>query len=45
MSSPDLANKIVGVIIRFRGEPVAIMGDIESMFHQVSVPKYRIVAY
>ena len=36
----DLANQIDGVIIRFREEPVVIMGDIESMFHQVLVPEY-----
>ena len=37
MSGPDLANQIVGMIIRFHEEP---MGDIESMFHQVLVPEY-----
>ena len=36
----DLANQIVGVIIRFCEESVVIMGDIESMFHQVLVPEY-----
>ena len=42
MSGPDLANQIVGVISRFSGEPVAVMGDSESMFHQVLLPeKYR----
>ena len=40
MSGPDLTNQIVGVIIRFREEPVVLMGDIESMFHQVLVPEY-----
>ena len=35
MSGPGLANQIVGVIIRFCEEPVVIMGDIESMIHQV----------
>ena len=35
----DLANQSVGVITRFRKEPVAVMGDIESMFHQVLVPE------
>ena len=39
MSGPDLANRIVGVITRFREEPVAVIGDIESMFHQVLVPE------
>ena len=40
MSGPDLSNQIVGMIIRFCEEPIFIMGDIESMFHQVLVPKY-----
>ena len=40
MSGPDLANQIFGVIIKFREEPVVIMGDIESMFHEVLVAEY-----
>ena len=39
MSGLDLTNQIVGVLTRFHEEPVVIMGDIESMFHQVMVPK------
>ena len=39
MSIPDLTNQIVGVQTRFREEPVVIMGDIESMLHQVMVPR------
>ena len=39
MRSPDFANQIVGVITRFREEPVAVIDDIESMFHQVLVPE------
>ena len=34
MSGPDLANQIVGVITRFREEPVAVISDTEYMFHQ-----------
>ncbi|XP_013402959.1 uncharacterized protein LOC106168462 [Lingula anatina] len=34
---PDLTNKLIGVLLRFRQEPVAFMADIESMFHQVKV--------
>ena len=34
---PDLANKLVGVLLRFREGPVAFMADIEAMFHQVRV--------
>ena len=36
---PDLTNNLVGVLVRFRQDPVAVMGDIQSMFHQVRVPK------
>ena len=35
---PDLTNNLVGVMIRFRQDQVAVMGDIQSMFHQVPVP-------
>ena len=34
---PDLTNKLVGVLTRFRLHPVAIMADIQAMFHQVRV--------
>ena len=34
---PDLTNKLVGVLLRFRQERVAFMADIEAMFHQVLV--------
>lgn len=34
---PDLTNKLLGVLIRFRQGPVAFMADIEAMFHQVQV--------
>ena len=37
MQGPDLTNKLVGVLLRFRQERVAIMTDIQSMFHQVRV--------
>ena len=39
MSSPYLTNQIVGVITRFRQEPVVIMGDIVAMFQQLLVPE------
>ncbi|XDV54607.1 hypothetical protein PO909_022856, partial [Leuciscus waleckii] len=35
---PDLTNLLVGVLTRFRKEPVVLMADIEAMFHQVRVP-------
>ena len=34
---PDLTNKLIGVLLRFRQEPLAFMADIEGMFHQVHV--------
>ena len=42
MSGPSLTNSLVGVLIRFRKEPVALIGDIHAMFHQVLVkPEHR----
>ena len=37
LQGPDLTNKLVGVLTRFRLHPVALMADIEAMFHQVRV--------
>ena len=34
---PDLMNKLIGILLRFREHPIAIMADVESMFHQVKV--------
>ena len=34
---PDLTNSLVGVLTRFREEPVAFISDVESMFYQVHV--------
>lgn len=39
LQGPDLTSSLVGVIIRFRQEPVAVMADVEAMFHQVRVPE------
>ena len=37
MSGPPLMTTLVGVLIRFREERIALVGDIEAMFHQVKV--------
>ena len=37
LQGPDLTNTLLGVLIRFRQGPVALMADIEAMFHQVRV--------
>ena len=37
LQEPDLVNSLVGVLIRFREQPVALVADIEAMFHQVKV--------
>jgi hypothetical protein len=35
---PDLTNNMLGVLVRFRENRVAMMGDIKGMFLQVKVP-------
>ena len=37
ISGPDLTNQIIGVLIKFRQEPLAVMADTEAMFYQVFV--------
>ena len=39
LQGPDLTNSLLEVLCRFRLEPIAIMGDIQSMFHQVELPE------
>ncbi len=42
LTGPDLINSLVGVLCRFRREAVAVICDIERMFHQFSVsPEVR----
>ena len=38
LQGPDLTNNLVGILLRFLQDPVALMGDVLSMFHQVRVP-------
>lgn len=37
LSGPDMLNNLSGVIVRFRQHPVALMCDIQKMFHQFHV--------
>lgn len=37
LQGPDLMNKLIGVLVRFRHHPVAFMCDVEKMFHQFHV--------
>ena len=37
LQGPNLTNSLIGVLISFRQEPVAVMADVEAMFHQVRV--------
>ena len=37
LQGPDLTNSLVGVLMRFRQESVALMADVEAMFHQIRV--------
>ena len=39
LQGPDLTNKLVGVLTRFRLHQIALMADVEAMFHQVRVEK------
>lgn len=37
LQGPDLTNSLLGVILRFRKEPVGFIADIKLMFYQVRV--------
>ena len=37
LQGPDQTNSLVGVLSRFREDKVALMSDVEPMFHQVHV--------
>ena len=36
---PDLTSQIVGILLRFREEQIAVTGDVEAMYHQMKVPE------
>ena len=37
LQGPDLMNKLIGILTRFRQEEIAIMCDVEHMFHSFKV--------
>lgn len=38
LKGPDLTNSLIDVLNRFCQEPIGLMADITTMFHQVKVP-------
>ena len=38
LPGPNITNSLIGVLMRFRKEPIAIQNDVQSMFHQVQIP-------
>ncbi|XP_071944378.1 uncharacterized protein [Antedon mediterranea] len=40
LQGPDLTNSLIGVLVRFRQNEIALMSDVEGMFLQVKVPEY-----
>lgn len=39
LQGPNPTSSLLGVLTRFRQEPVAFMGDIQAMFYQVNAPE------
>lgn len=37
LQGPDMTNNLTGVLLRFRQEPIALMAEVEQMFHPVRV--------
>ena len=42
LQGPNLTNTLIGVLVRFRLGKIAIMADVEKMFHQVKVPSHHV---
>ena len=38
LQGPDLTNSLLGILLRFRQYPIALVADKEGMFNQVRVP-------
>ena len=41
LRGPDLNNRLLAVILRFRQHEFAFMGDVEAMYYQVKVPTHE----
>ena len=39
LTGRDLLNSLLGVLMRFRGNPIAVLADIEGMFMQIAINK------
>ena len=39
LRGPNMTYSLINVLMKFRDDDIAVMGDIESMFHHVKVPK------
>ena len=37
LSGPDPINNLIGILLRFRQKPIAVMADIEAMFMQIAI--------
>ncbi|KAL7824645.1 hypothetical protein SRHO_G00344950 [Serrasalmus rhombeus] len=42
LQGPDLTNNLLGVLMRFRQGHIALMADIQAMFHQVRVHRKHV---
>ena len=38
LQGPDLTNKLIHVLLRFRQHQICVMADVESMYYQVRIP-------
>ena len=50
LAGPDLVSRLVGVLLRFRWNPVVLSADIQAFFHQIfvdqrDVPSFRFFWY
>lgn len=42
LQGPNLTRSLVGVLMRFRQEPIAVMVDVQAMFHQIKVDEQHL---